>query len=230
MKIDDQTLSAFLDNELPANEMKAIRNAIAEDEQLALRLAELCEVDMLVKQHAAQIDIMPLSDELAQTIEQHNKENVVSLSKWQQIKLAGRKQMAVAASIAVLFTVAIASFVQQQGLEQPIANALDQKLSGDNTVIDTNRSLTAQLSFVNTNGDFCRQYTLYSKSTQQTHIACKQQGIWQLHASSEQRAMSSQSYRLASKTPALDSYIDEHIQGQPLDRNAEQQALTNHWQ
>ena len=49
MKIDDQTLSAFLDNELPANEMEAIRNAIAEDEQLALRLAELSEVDMLVK-------------------------------------------------------------------------------------------------------------------------------------------------------------------------------------
>ena len=115
MKIDDQTLSAFLDSELSANEMEAIRNAIAEDEQLAFRLAELSEVDMLVKQHAA-------------------------------------------------------------------------------------------------------------------HIACKQEGIWQLHASSEQRAISSQSYRLASKTPALDSYIDEHIQGQSLDRNAEQQALTNHWQ
>jgi hypothetical protein len=230
MKINDQTLSAFLDNELPAAEMEAVRNAIAGDEQLAIRLAELCEVDLVVKQHAEQIDAIPLSDELSQTLEKHNNANIVSLSKWQQFKRAGRKHMAIAASIAVLFTVGIASLSQQQGLEQPIAEALEEQLSGDNTRIDLASTLTAELSFVNKNGDYCRQFTLYSHQTQQTHIACKHQGSWQLSVSGNQQVIISQDYSLASKVPALDSFIDEHIQGQPLDRTAEQQARNQQWQ
>ncbi|EWH07671.1 hypothetical protein AT00_01830 [Pseudoalteromonas lipolytica SCSIO 04301] len=230
--IDDQTLSAFLDNELSAQEMERVRSAIAQNEDLAIRLAELSEVDLLVKQHAEQIDAMPLSKSLEKTLGKQTNDTVVSLSKWQKIKQASRKQLAVAAGIAVLFTVGVASLTQQQQLniEQPIANALEQQLSGDKTNIDSARSLTAQLSFINSTGDFCRQYTLYQQQTQQSHIACKEHGTWQLKVSTEQKPYDRQTYSLASNTSALDTFIDNTIKGQPLDRTLEQQARENKWQ
>jgi hypothetical protein len=230
--IDDQTLSAFLDNELSAQEMERVRSAIAQNEDLAIRLAELSEVDLLVKQHAEQIDAMPLSKPLEKTLGKQTNDTVVSLSKWQKIKQASRKQLAVAAGIAVLFTVGVASLTQQQQLniEQPIANALEQQLSGDKTNIDSARSLTAQLSFINSTGDFCRQYTLYQQQTQQSHIACKEHGTWQLKVSTEQKPYDQQTYSLASNTSALDTFIDNTIKGQPLDRTLEQQARENKWQ
>ncbi|WP_278368720.1 hypothetical protein [Pseudoalteromonas lipolytica] len=230
--IDDQTLSAFLDNELSAQEMERVRSAIAQNEDLAIRLAELSEVDLLVKQHAEQIDAMPLSKSLEKTLGKQTNDTVVSLSKWQKIKQASRKQLAVAAGIAVLFTVGVASLTQQQQLniEQPIANALEQQLSGDKTNIDSARSLTAQLSFINSAGDFCRQYTLYQQQTQQSHIACKEHGTWQLKVSTEQKPYDQQTYSLASNTSALDTFIDNTIKGQPLDRTLEQQARENKWQ
>ncbi|WP_462169019.1 anti-sigma factor family protein [Pseudoalteromonas lipolytica] len=230
--IDDQTLSAFLDNELSAQEMERVRSAIAQNEDLAIRLAELSEVDLLVKQHAEQIDAMPLSKSLEKTLGKQTNDTVVSLSKWQKIKQASRKQLAVAAGIAVLFTVGVASLTQQQQLniEQPIANALEQQLSGDKTNIDSGRSLTAQLSFINSTGDFCRQYTLYQQQTQQSHIACKEHGTWQLKVSTEQKPYDRQTYSLASNTSALDTFIDNTIKGQPLDRTLEQQARENKWQ
>ena len=230
--IDDQTLSAFLDNELSAQEMERVRSAIAQNEDLAMRLAELSEVDLLVKQHAEQIDAMPLSKSLEKTLGKQTNDTVVSLSKWQKIKQASRKQLAVAAGIAVLFTVGVASLTQQQQLniEQPIANALEQQLSGDKTNIDSARSLTAQLSFINSTGDFCRQYTLYQQQTQQSHIACKEHGTWQLKVSTEQKPYDRQTYSLASNTSALDTFIDNTIKGQPLDRTLEQQARENKWQ
>ncbi|WP_304634599.1 hypothetical protein [Pseudoalteromonas sp.] len=230
--IDDQTLSAFLDNELSAQEMERVRSAIAQNEDLAIRLAELSEVDLLVKQHAEQIDAMPLSKSLEKTLGKQTNDTVVSLSKRQKIKQASRKQLAVAAGIAVLFTVGVASLTQQQQLniEQPIANALEQQLSGDKTNIDSARSLTAQLSFINSTGDFCRQYTLYQQQTQQSHIACKEHGTWQLKVSTEQKPYDRQTYSLASNTSALDTFIDNTIKGQPLDRTLEQQARENKWQ
>lgn len=230
--IDDQTLSAFLDNELSAQEMERVRSAIAQNEDLAIRLAELSEVDLLVKQHAEQIDAMPLSKSLEKTLGKQTNDTVVSLSKWQKIKQASRKQLAVAAGIAVLFTVGVASLTQQQQLniEQPIANALEQQLSGDKTNIDSARSLTAQLSFINSTGDFCRLYTLYQQQTQQSHIACKEHGTWQLKVSTEQKPYDRQTYSLASNTSALDTFIDNTIKGQPLDRTLEQQARENKWQ
>lgn len=230
MKIDDQILSGFLDNELSAHEMNMVRDAIAEDERLAMRLAELSEVDMLVQQHAAQIDAMPLPDKLAQTLEQQSTASVIPLSKQQKITRTSYKHIAIAASIAGLFAVGIGNMAQQHGLEQTIANVLDHQLSGDTTVIGGNRTVTAQLSFVNTNGEYCRQYTLDVDQVTQSHIACKQDGTWQLKQSSKQLSNIAQGYRLATSSPELDSYIDEHIDGQPLDRKTEQRARDKHWQ
>ena len=68
MNINDETLSAFLDSELSEHEMEQVRKALETDDELVMRLAELSEVDMLVKEHATSIDDAPLSDSLAKTV------------------------------------------------------------------------------------------------------------------------------------------------------------------
>ena len=45
MKMTDETLSAFLDNELTDAEMEAVRDQIEKDPTLADRLAEMASVD-----------------------------------------------------------------------------------------------------------------------------------------------------------------------------------------
>ena len=68
MNINDETLSAFLDSELSEHEMEQVRKALETDDELIMRLAELSEVDMRVKEHATSIDDAPLSDSLAKTV------------------------------------------------------------------------------------------------------------------------------------------------------------------
>ncbi len=45
MTISDEQLSAFLDAELPEDEMELVRQGLIDDENLANRLAELAMVD-----------------------------------------------------------------------------------------------------------------------------------------------------------------------------------------
>jgi hypothetical protein len=65
MTISDEKLSAFLDAELPENEMEFIREHISEDETLAKRLAQLAMVDAQIAQHYSAIDARPLPDAIA---------------------------------------------------------------------------------------------------------------------------------------------------------------------
>ena len=60
MNISDETLSAFLDAELPEYEMEKIRHAIALDDNIADRLAELAMVDPIVQDYYQRIDQHPV--------------------------------------------------------------------------------------------------------------------------------------------------------------------------
>ncbi|MBQ4832084.1 hypothetical protein J8L70_02400 [Pseudoalteromonas sp. MMG010] len=232
MMIDDKTLNAFLDNELSETQMEQVRHAIAQQEDLALRLAELSEVDMLVKQHAQHIDNLPLSHSLANTINNLPNSNVVEISRWQKLKTSSKKQLAIAASVAIACTVSLVSYMQQEQLQldSRIVQVLEKQLSGDKANIDQSLAVTANLSFINNNGEFCRQYTVFKAKTQQAMIACKQQKKWQMNAQGPLINHNQQSYSMASHDAQLDNYIDETLKGQPLDRSQEQHARSSNWQ
>ena len=243
MNINDETLSAFLDSELSEHEMEQVRKAIETDDELVMRLAELSEVDMLVKEHATSIDDAPLSSSLAKTVAKLDaattkntlNSNVVTLTPGQKVKQSANKSLAIAASIAVVFGIAMTSYLQPHNAQNLVASntasALNTQLSSGVFEQSDGSLFSAQLSFKNQQGELCRQYALSSNNTTQTSIACKAQSGWQIKAqTAAQQSNSGGQYQTASNNSELDSVIDSMISGSPLDRTQEQQAISAKWQ
>ncbi|WP_372762727.1 anti-sigma factor [Pseudoalteromonas sp.] len=236
MKISDETLSAFLDSELLETEMEQVRLALETDDDLVMRLAELSEVDSLVKAHAYSIDESPYSAALSQTMAKLETNNVVQLSAWQRLKHSTNKGLAIAASIAIVFGIATTSYLQTQYqgnanlVANNIATALDTQLSSDAITQADGSVFKANLSFANNNDQLCRQYEMSNNQHTQVAIACKTAQGWQVKAQLQQSNSSNGSqYQTASKHAALDDMIDQMINGQPLNRNQEQHAIAQQW-
>lgn len=70
--ITDDMLSAFLDNALSASDMERVREAMAQDLTVADRLAELAQVDMVVKKAADVATRIPLPAAVVQLLGQHS--------------------------------------------------------------------------------------------------------------------------------------------------------------
>ena len=70
--ITDDMLSAFLDNALSAGDMERVRDAMAQDLALADRLAELAQVDMVVKKAADVATRRPLPAAVVHLLGQHS--------------------------------------------------------------------------------------------------------------------------------------------------------------
>ena len=240
MNINDETLSAFLDSELSEHEMEQVRKALETDDELVMRLAELSEVDMRVKEHATSIDDAPLSESLAKTVAKLDtattkntlNSNVVTLTPWQRVKQSANKSLAIA---AVVFGIAMTSYLQpnesQNLVASNIASALDTQLSSGEYKQSDGSVFSAQLSFKNQQGELCRQYALSSNNTMQTSIACKTQSGWQIKAqTAAQQSDNGAQYQTASNNSELDAVIDSMISGAPLDRAQEQQAISAKWQ
>jgi hypothetical protein len=235
MKINDETLSAFLDSELSETEMEQVRFALETDDDLVMRLAELSEVDSLVKAHAQQMDDQPYSAALSQTLAKLETNNVVQLSKWQQVKQATNKGLAIAASVAIVFGIATTSYLQTQDnpnlVAKNIATALDTQLSTDAMTQADGRVFKASLSFANHNNELCRQYEMTNENNTQVAIACKTAQGWQVKAQQQQdNSSNGAQYQTAAKHGALEQVIDQMINGQPLNRNQEQQAIAQQWE
>lgn len=243
MNINDETLSAFLDSELNEHEMEQVRKALETDDELVMRLAELSEVDMRVKEHATSIDEVPLSDSLAKTVAKLDtptskstlSSNVVTLTPWQKVKQSANKSLAIAASVAVVFGIAMMSYLQPNESQNLVASntalALDTQLSSGVFEQSNGSVFRAQLSFKNQQGELCRQYALSSNNNTQTSIACKTQNGWQIKAqTATQQSNNGAQYQTASNNNELDAVIDSMISGAPLDRAQEQQAINAKWQ
>lgn len=236
MNINDETLSAFLDSELPEPEMEQVRLALESDDDLVMRLAELSEVDSLVKAHAQRIDEAPYSAALTQTMAKLEPNNVVQLSTWQRLKHSTNKGLAIAASIAIVFGIATTSYLQTQHQDNAnlvatnIATALDTQLSTSAITQADGSVFKANLSFANNNDELCRQYEMSNNSNTQVAIACKTAQGWQVKAQLQQEnSRNGSQYQTASKHAALDQMIDQMINGQPFNRNQEQQAIAQQW-
>jgi negative regulator of sigma E activity len=241
MRITDEKLSAFLDAELPPEDMENIREALETDDDLVMRLAELSQVDQWVLENAQQIDATPVPDKLVQLAQQidagrgekeEKQPNIVQLSKWQAAKSMLNMPMSLAASVVLAVTVGVSTMNYQGGetFSNEIANVLDSSISGEIKLISEETSVKAQLSFANQEGDLCRQYLLTEKQGKSTNIACKENNRWRLHATTKSNDVNTQSYQTASSNQQLDQVIDDMIVGSPLNREQEQNAIVKQWQ
>lgn len=235
MKISDEMLSAFLDAALPEHEMEQVRQQLMHDEQLTERMADLAMVDSLVLQHYQQIDQQPMPAavlQLLDTNEQPASANVVAFPWWRRAQQHLQQHAAAVACIAVFAGYGLSQISSQPqhttaALSHEVAQLLSSVPSGGSYVV-AQQQLTPRLSFINQQGDFCRQYALQDSTVKTENIACRQQGQWTLQAmlTAEPDAPAA-NYQTASGGHVLDGVLDTLMAGPALSPAAEQPYLTD---
>ncbi len=183
-----------------------------------------------------------VSLERESTTEQHSAENVTpfpqkasSINSAQQNQTKWKGPFAIAASVAVLAGLV---FFNQQGAEttQPthwanVSSVLDSNLTGEATTFDTGVTVTPQLSFVNTDFNYCRQAEVASQDELNVMIACKdKQGVWQLAASKlDELGESTGQYQTATSAKLMEDELDNMMASAPLNREQEKNAIEATW-
>ena len=234
MTYSDEQLSAFLDGELSRPEMEAIRNALAEDESLGDRLAELSAVDLVVRNTYTAIDEKPLPrgihDLLATTREAHG--NVTSLPLAQRLKRGAGRHLALAASLVLAVGVALGTLLNRSGDEngwQSISAVLDSRPSGTAVRLDSGESITPRLTFRDRAGNYCRLFDKTSGDRAAQSLACRQAGEWQLAATVYSEPGSDDLYRPAAGGSPLAELIDRRLDEGPFDRDEEAALIGKGW-
>ena len=252
----DETLSAFLDAELPEQQMEQIRAALLTDDDLANRLANLAMVDEIIAHEYEQINQRPLPsaiNELLAAIPEESapvttikaaeqfsansdipaqKSNVISL--WQRSKKAVNNPFALAASIAVAVGFFATVYTQSNSIVdnnwQEIAQVLEHQTSGNEQQLTNGKAITTQLTFTNQQGDFCRQFDINSAQSVEHNIACRVNQEWQLTLTVHEQKQASQDYQTATSTSVLRDHIDNIAASDFFDKQQEQQVINNRWE
>jgi|TARA_Y100001973_G_scaffold6677_1_gene9345 hypothetical protein len=161
------------------------------------------------------------------------KVNSTNSAPHKQTKWKG--PFAIAASVAVLAGLV---FFNQQGAEttQPshwarVSSVLDSNLTGEATTFDSGVTVTPQLSFVNTEFNYCRQAEVASKDELNVMIACKdKQGAWQLAASKlDELGENAGQYQTATSAKVMEEELDKMMASAPLNREQEKNAIEATW-
>lgn len=238
MNITDETLSAFLDNELNDAEMEVVRDQLAENPTLADRLAELASVDAELQAHYGSIDDRPVPASIIRMLEAEPPENaapaqdhVVVFPWWRRVK--GHTGKAIAAAV-------IAGVVMTQWLTQPsdgepawpaIVDILNHQPSGEVYQLDSETTLTPRLTFRSQAGEWCRQFRLDMEASASEQIACRGDGgTWERVAQVEaEPAAAPDTYQTASGGSALDQTLDRMMADAPIGPDAERALIQHEW-
>lgn len=245
MKITDEILSAFIDAQLPEAQMEQVREAIALDETLAERLADLAMVDPMVKAYYQDIDQRPVPEATLRLLEEDAPTaKIIAFASWRKVQQQVQQHAAAWVFIALLAGYGLSQFdiisgtapepsstlaSQTSSFDLNLGEQLERQASGQRIALTDNQALSIRLSFYNQEGDLCRQYGLESDSQMSENISCRQQGEWQQVASVNlpKDKTGDAQYQTASGGSALDSVLDSMMKGSGLTLVQEQQALAS---
>jgi len=259
MTIPEDVLAAYIDGELEGSERERVEQAIAQDTQLAQRVA----------QQRAQRDRMRgafdgvLREAVPQRLAQAAKRaapagpaQIIDLARVRAQRArratSGQRQLkarryTIAASVAVgLMGGALIQWLSAPGsltevhdgsmlARGALARALNEQLTGSAT---SAAAVRVGMTFRARSGNYCRSFT-FSGSRSLAGLACRMQEQWQVlnligaesPAAAANGAGNGQNLRTSAPTlpPALLQAIDERISGEPLNAAAEIKARNNGW-
>lgn len=247
MNINDETLSAFLDQELPEQQMAEVRDAIAANPQLSERLAELANADALVKQHANAIDSLPMPEAITAMLQQAPESSteslstsaqptnkVVQLSAWRRSRDWLSQHAALAAGVMLVIGFAAGNLTTSppdSSSGEAVLAHLDTIPSGETVTVAPNTQILNRFTFMDQQGRPCRQYQLQSAETTTENVACRQQGQWQLEAMARTPDQAGDlQYRPATGAAALDSVLDGMMAKGALSLQEEAQLMEKNWE
>jgi hypothetical protein len=254
MSISDETLAAYIDGELEGAERARVEQAIAQDAQLAQRVAQqralrarlrgaydgvLQEAVPLRLQQAARLgapagpaQVIDLARVRAERIRRSNGQR-------QMVKVR-RYGIAAALAVGLMAGLLIERLASPGALTElhdgallargSLARALDEQLAG---AAAAGAAVRVGLSFRSRSGNYCRTFAL-SGSRPLAGLACREQERWQLVnmvAAEGPVAGGGQNMRMAGSSlpPTLLQAVNERISGEPLNAAAEAKARSNGW-
>ena len=239
MNISDEQLSAFLDAELPEEEMEAIRQQLSIDDTLTNRLADLAMVDNLVASSYARIDERPLPKAVSNLLadNENSSSNVIAFPLWKKFQNRIQQHAAIAASVALILGFGITQMMKNDTSSdgalrdwKNIAQVLETTPSGINRGLVSGVQVKPQLTFKNKAAEFCRQFQVKDNKGTSENIACRGNDNWQLIASVHvDQIQDSDVYQPASGGSVLDSTVEELVSGDFFDAQSESTAIANHW-
>lgn len=249
MKINDEILSAFLDGELPESQVQRLRERLSKDPALADRLAELSATDEALVRRYSAIDERPLPEALQQLLADSDTRfepepqletqsaEVVEFPLWRRARKVLSEHAGLAASVALALGFGLAQVTGTLTGEpldswQPVAESLENLPSGASQSLPDGREITPRISFVNQQGQYCRQYQVTGPEQNSENIACRTaqgSGVWEQMASIRQPARETGSYQTASGGSVLDSVLDQMMADGIVEPSREQQLIEQNW-
>jgi len=240
MIISDEKLSAFLDAELPENEMEFIREQMSKDETLTNRLAELARVDEQIAQHYSAIDKRPLPEAITRLLDSASvatpPATIIPFPLWKKIQRGLQQHAAVAACTALVLGFGLAQLLpgsrnSSSGEWNAIAAALDTAASGTEQALANDKRIKPRLTFVNEQGLFCRQFIVSDSNTSTETIACRVSDKWQPNITVYTQGVAhGDDYQTATNGAfLLDHALDNMMQGNAFDAQAESHIIQRGW-
>jgi hypothetical protein len=240
----EETLMAYADGELDAETARALEAAAATDAQLAHRIAMFSRTRDILGEVARARPLEPLSPALGARVEETLRaarpapsETVVPFPRRTVVAPAYRP-MAAAAALALAvgaaggFLVSQATGARETGglsiaaLGVPgISEALDTLPSGERVTI-TEGEVSAIASFLNANGELCREFE-FDRTSRETviSVACRTAEGWEPRLAIVAPATDETGYAPASSLETLDAYLGTIGAEAPLAPEEEAAAL-----
>jgi hypothetical protein len=233
MNITDEQLSAFLDAELPEADMEMIREQLIDDENLANRLADLALVDELVSMSYAAIDRRPVPNAVINLLaeESPRSANIIAFSLLKKIQKNIQNHAAIAASVALVIGFGISQTLNRNTNDwQSVAQILEHSASGVEQLSASGAQIKPRLTFIDKDGDYCRQFSMLAKKDASENIACRKDNQWKLSESvAVDKIQQAGTYQTASGGSVMDEKIEQLVSGDFFDAQAESEVITQHW-
>ena len=250
MNTTDKQLSAFLDAELPEAEMELIREQLMHDKNLAKHLDELAVANEVVAAAYTKTDSHSLTSfstspseqthlvaEKLRAKENYKTANISTFPALQTFQNALQKHMAIAAGVVMVFGLGAIKLLHETNTAdnwQNVAKILETSPSGG-AVSTQGTQVKPRITFINEQGEYCRQFDTTTKKMITENIACRKAGEWKiavtvtLDSSEASYTQKPDTHQTTSGGSILDSTINDMINGDFLDAQAESKAIEQHW-
>lgn len=249
MSWSDESLSAYLDGELPPGEMERLARDLESDAALAARLERLASANRTFLAAASGIDAVPLGGRtqalLAGESEARERKETARVITFPMRRISAfvMEHRAIAAGLicaAAVYGLGVARMTgpdvpASSGIiaaNSPLHRALEGTASGERVQLAGGVEIKPQITFLTADNAYCRQYELTSAGGAVDGIACRDDEDWRLQvASFAPGRTGTGDYQTAAsgRSAALEAFIDANIAGAPLNSGDERAALAKGW-
>jgi anti-sigma factor RsiW len=244
MAITDETLMAYADGVLDAEEAREVERAMAADEALAARVAALADARRAVKAaHAAPEPVPEALLKRVQALAEADAARRSAVAAGTVVDLSARRRPAPLWKLPLAASVALAAgglagwFAAQQagapagigiaGLDDPaIVRALGEAASGERVALPGGAELAAIATFRDGDGTLCREFE-YDRDRTGTivAVACRGQDGWDVRLAVAAPAAEDGGYAPASSLDTLEAFLAATGAGAALSPEEERAAL-----